>query len=450
MAIHRLKPAFVDRVTRAGMYADGGGLYLQVGEGGGAKSWVFRYSRTRFGRTGEAHMGLGPAHTVGLHDARELARLCRVQMLQGIDPLEARKSDRLDKQLEAGKRVTFAFCADDYCNHKLKTWAPSTARAARRQIRMYLYPMLEKVPISMIDHHQCVQVIKPIWERKPPTGTLVRMHLEAILDRAKAHGYRTGDNPASLKGPLGVLLPAIGEIHFVKHHASLPYREIGAFMAQLRTYKSPNLINGISVSGEALQFIILTAVRIRQAQEMHWQEIDWENRLWTCPWQRTKSGKKTKKDHLIPLSEPALAILKKMEAIQSVDGIQSEFVFVHNRPSNQEELGRRLRRVGGKNLVGKLISPEGVVHFLQNSLRRKDLTVHGFRATFSAWANDLGRDREAIEMALDHAVGNEVERIYARDAKRLEQRRKLMDEWAEHCGRTEPLPGDVIPFRQAK
>jgi hypothetical protein len=159
MTIHRLKAAFIDKVVRPGMYADGGGLYLQVGQGGGAKPWIFRYSRTRFGRPGETNMGLGPTHTIGLHDARELARSCRLQMLQGIDPLDARKSDRLGKQLEAAKQVTFAFCAEDYCAHKLKTWAPTTARAAARQIRMYLYPKLEKLPIQSIDHLLVEQVI---------------------------------------------------------------------------------------------------------------------------------------------------------------------------------------------------------------------------------------------------------------------------------------------------
>jgi integrase len=449
MTIHRLKPGFVDKVTDAGMYADGGGLYLQVGEGGGAKSWIFRYSRVRFGKRGEAHMGLGPTHTIGLNDARELARECRRTLLQGTEPLEARRADRLTKQLEAAKQVTFASCAEEYCAHKSKTWVPRTARSAARQIRQYLYPKFEKMLIGAIDHLQVEHVIKPLWEQKPPTATLVRMHLEAILDRAKARGYRTGDNPASLKGPLGILLSDIRNIHVVTHHASMPYQEIGTFMTLLRDYKSPHLTNGISVTGELLQFIILTAVRIDEARGMRWGEIDWPNRLWTCPWRRTKPGKKTKKDHLVPLSDPALAILRKMQAIQSEDGIQSDFVFVHNRPGDQEQLEHRIRR-GGRELTGRLISSEGVVRFLKRSMARNDLTVHGFRSTFSAWANDLGRNREAIEMTLDHAIGSKVERIYARDAQRLEQRRKLLEEWGEFCGRTEPLAGSILPFRQPK
>src|SRR5438034_9281428 len=110
MAIHRLKPRFVDTVTGAGMYADGGGLYLQVGAGGSAKSWIFRYSRSPFGKPGEAHMGLGPTHTISLDEARELARECRQQILGGVDPLADRKAKQRAKKLEASKHVTFEFC----------------------------------------------------------------------------------------------------------------------------------------------------------------------------------------------------------------------------------------------------------------------------------------------------------------------------------------------------
>ncbi len=298
MSIHRLSPAFVDRVTRAGMYADGQGLYLQVGEGGGAKSWIFRYSRSRFGKPGDVHMGLGAVHTIRLHDARELARACRVQLLQGVDPVEARKSDRLGNQLAAAKDKTFEFCGDEYIAHKSLTWVPGTAKKAKSHIRRYLYPKLGKLPIGAIDHIQVVQVIKPLWVTKTPTARMVLWHLYATLEYAKAMDRRTGDNPASLKGKLGKLLPAMEAIHTVKHHASLPYQEIGTFMAQLRTHKPR--INRMSVTRDLLEFIILTCVRLSQAREMRWNEIDDKKCLWTCPWQRTKTGRKKKYDHLVP------------------------------------------------------------------------------------------------------------------------------------------------------
>jgi integrase len=446
MAIHRLKAIFVDKVTRAGMYADGAGLYLQVGKGGGAKSWIFRYSRVRFGRPGEAHMGLGPKHTISPHDAREMARECRRQLLQGLDPMETRKSVRVAKQLDAAKQVTFACCAEEYCDYKLKTWAPSTAKTAARAIHVYLYPKLERMPISAITSLHVEEVIKPLWEKKTPTAMLVRMHLEAILDRAKAKGFRTGDNPASLKGPLGVLLPDSQQVHIIRHHASLPYQEIGAFMRSLRAYKSRRLSNGKSVFAALLQFIILTAVRVSEAREMCWSEIDWNTKLWTCPWQRTKTGKKTWKDHFVPLSNPALAILKGMQVIQSEDGIESNFVFLHAEPRDKREQARRIAQ-GGRQLTGKVVSHGGIIFFLQKRMGRKDLTVHGFRSTFSSWANDTGFQREDIEMALDHLVGNRVERIYARDAQRLESRKRLMHAWGEYCERAEPFDAKVIPMR---
>src|SRR5262245_37167219 len=103
MTIHRLKPRFVATVKVKGMYPDGGGLYLQVGDGGRAKSWIFRY---HVEGKGDRQMGLGPEHTIGLAEARERARLCRVQRLDGLDPIDARNAERLAQRLEAAKQVT--------------------------------------------------------------------------------------------------------------------------------------------------------------------------------------------------------------------------------------------------------------------------------------------------------------------------------------------------------
>jgi integrase len=497
MAIHRLKLRDVERETRAGMYADGGGLYLQIGDGG-ARSWIFRYSRSRFGKAGDAHMGIGPTHTVSLDHARELAQALRLQLLKGIDPLEARKTERLAKRLEEAKHVTFAECAADYVAHKSKTWAASTTKQAKRAIHNHLNPVFKDLPIADINHLHLHRVLEPMWNTTAPWARNIVFHLSGIFERAKAKGYRTGDNPASLKGPLGLLLHEFRDIHTVQHHDSLPYQQIGALMAQLRTppekstaytlaeaaeatgidrsailrsvhegrlrgdkkpgvFGSPWFVDPIELfkvyprknapavrplmplSSYILQFIILTAVRSGQVRHMRWDECDWKNRLWTCPWQRTKTGRKTKNPHVIPLSEPALQILEVMREEQKTSGVPSEFVFAH---------GRAFAGVGA--LEGKPVSDTAVREHLRRNCDRPDVTVHGFRATFSSWANDNNFPRETIEMALDHLIGNLVERIYARDAQRLDQRRGLMDAWAECCARADPLPGDVIKFRQAK
>jgi integrase len=500
MAIHRLKLRDVERATRAGMYSDGLGLYLQVGEGGDAKSWIFRYSRSRFGKSGDAHMGLGPTHTVSLDEARELARTLRQQLLNGIDPLEARKADRLAKRLEASKHVTFAECAADYIAHKSRTWRATTTRQAKRAISKHLNPAFKDLPITEMNHLQLHKVLEPMWTSQPPWARTVLIHLKGIFDRAKAKGFRPGDNPASLEGPLGLLLHDIRDIHTVQHHDSLPYQEVGALMARLRTppekptaytlaeaaeatgidrsaiqraiydgrlpaQKNPGIKFGapwfvepdelfklyprknapaarprMPLSSYILQFVILTAVRFGQVQRMRWDECDLPNKLWTCPWQRTKNGRKTKKPHLIPLSEPAIKILEQMREEQKTSGVPSEFVFAHGRAFT----------AGYGALEGKPVSDNAVRDHLRRHCDRPDVTIHGFRASFSSWANDNNFPRDCIEMALDHLIGNQVERIYARDAQRLDQRRRLMESWAEYCGRAEPLPGDVIPFRQAK
>jgi hypothetical protein len=167
MAIHRLKPRFVDTVTKAGMYSDGAGLYLQVGEGGGAKSWIFRYSRRRFGKPGEAHMGLGSTHTFSLDEAREIARAYRQQIKQGIDPLESRKAERLTKKLEESKHVTFGFCAADYLKAKVKEGLrPNSIELLERMIRLYLNPVLKDVPVAAIDHQQMYQILDRVLAHK--------------------------------------------------------------------------------------------------------------------------------------------------------------------------------------------------------------------------------------------------------------------------------------------
>jgi integrase len=444
MAIHKLKPAFVETVTRHGVYSDGGGLYLRVQ--GTSKSWIFRFARSRFGGSGETEMGLGAVHTINVHDARELARQCRAQLLQGVNPLQARKSDQLERQLAAARDMTFGFCAADYFAHMGKTkWEPTTHALAKRRFEKYVLPKLQNIPISAIDHLQIEEVLRPIWESIPTQASIIRQHIEAVFDRATAKCYRVGDNPASLKGPLGVLMPSISEIHTVEHLPSLPYQKIGAFMAQLRSYKG--IKTAATMAAVQLEFIILTAVRGGETHEMQWSEIDWENRLWTCPAQRTKLKKE---HHIVPLSEPALAILEKMRTLQKEAGVEfSEFVFVRALPLG--EIYHDKKRQHRQRELACVSLPDGSAsRLLYRSLGRTDITLHGFRTTFSSWANDHGYEREAIEMALGHKVGNKVERIYSRDATRLQQRRILMEDWGKHCGRIEPAPGEIIPFRQAK
>jgi integrase len=261
------------------------------------------------------------------------------------------------------------------------------------------------------------------------------MQLKAMLDRAKGQGWRTADNPAALDGPLGILVRDIERSHIGTPHPALPFQEMGPFMAQLRAVRTFG--DKLSVSALVLEFIILTAVRASQATGMRWDEIDFNKRTWTCPWQRTKTGKKTQHDHVIMLSEAALTVLMRARQME----VKSEFVFCSQRDWWN---GRKPHR------AGTAIERHAPSVALNLQMKRRDITVHGFRTSFSSWANENHFPEDAIEISLDHEIGAKIRRLYARDAEHKELRHRLMEAWGEYCSRPEPLPAEVVPFRQVK
>jgi integrase len=168
-----------------------------------------------------------------------------------------------------------------------------------------------------------------------------------------------------------------------------------------------------SITARALEFIVLTAARSGEAVDARWDEID--ARLWTVPASRMKAGR----EHRVPLSEPALAVLEAMRSIQ-----QSAYVF----PGAN----------AGQPVRG------GTVWWLANQLA--GVSVHGLRSSFRDWASERTNfQREVCEMALAHAIPSAVEKAYRR-GDLFEKRRKLMDAWAEFCGKP-AAAGDVARIR---
>src|SRR5262249_44440087 len=161
-------------------------------------------------------------------------------------------------------------------------------------------PVVGKLPVAAVDTGLVLKVLEPIWTKKPETASRVRGRMEAVLDWAKVRGYRTGENPARWRGHLDHLLPAKAKVRKVEHHAALPYARIGAFLAALRKQ------NGIAA--RALEFLVLTASRTGETLGTAWDEIDMGAKLWTIPAGRMKTGK----EHRVPLSDVALAVLQHM------------------------------------------------------------------------------------------------------------------------------------------
>jgi integrase len=225
---------------------------------------------------------------------------------------------------------------------------------------------------------------------------------------ARVRQLREGDNPARWRGHLDHVLPAQSKLQRVKHHAALPYSEVGAFMTHLR--------NRPGITPRALEFTILTATRRGEVRGARWSEI--KDGVWTIPPERMKG----EKDHRIPLSKRALELLASLPR-------EGDFIFP----------GARAQQPLSVNAPNHALDRMG----------RSDLTVHGFRSTFRDWAAETtGYPNHVVEMALAHAIGDAVEAAYRR-GDLFEKRRRLMQDWADYCERGR-VKGDVVPLRSQK
>jgi integrase len=379
--IAQLTALDVKRAKRRGLYADGGQLYLQV-HSDGNRSWIFRY-----GAQGQRHHGLGAVHTVTLAEAREKARERRKLLLEGVDPIAAKKARKAAAQLEAAKSITFAEAAQTYINDHHAAWKnPKNQQQWRNTLATYAYRVIGKLPVAMIDTDLVKRVLQPIWHEKPETASRVRMRIERVLGWATVHGYRSGDNPARWRGHLDHLLPAQGKIAPVKHHAALPYADVPAFIRELRERDG--------AAAEAFEFLVLTATRTGEVLGATWDELDLKAETWVVPASRMKSAR----EHRVPLSARAVEILKE----QPRDG---ERIF----PFSNMAFLQLLKRMG------------------------RDVTAHGFRSSFRDWAAETHEAaRDTVEMALAHRVSDKTEAAYRR-GDLLAKRRKLMDDWATFC-----------------
>jgi integrase len=403
--LNRLSEVAVRGKKRPGYSADGGGLYLRVAVGG-SKGWIFRFSRN--GRTRDA--GLGPYPAVTLVRAREEAERCRRLVAAGIDPIDARQQERERARVASAKATTFEQCANAFLASRELGWKSAGYSAQWRSIlRHYVNPVVGALPVHTVDTGLLLKVVEPIWGEKPEMANRVRAVIESILNWAKARGHRAGENPAAWRGHLDQLLPARSKVRRPQHHPALPYADMPAFMEQLRGRDA--------IAARALEFIILTASRPGEGLGVPWAEIDLDSKTWTVPARRMKSGR----EHRVPLSRRAMAIVTEMAEIRLND-----FVF----PGMKE--GRAMSEMGPR--------------FLLRSLR-PGVTRHGFRSTFRDWAAETTNfPNHVVEMALAHMVGDRVEAAYRR-GDLFEKRRRLMEAWAGYCARA-PESAKVLPLRQ--
>lgn len=385
-------PAEVRRLTKPGYHAVGGvsGLLLRVSQTGG-RSWVLRAmvgSRRR-------DIGLGGYPDTTLAGARERAREAKNLIRQGIDPIEERRQAQAALKAAQESHKTFADLWEQFLEAKLVSVTKKTRQHWISSIERYALPVIGSAIVAEIDKTHIEKVLVPIWTKKPIMGRKLRQRIERILGFATAKGYRSGPNPAAWKHNLEEILPATSEVHKVTHFRALPHDDAREFMEQLRQREG--------MAARALEFAILTAARSGEVRGARWDEVDFKRKRWSIPADRMKMDR----DHVVPLSDAALAVLEKMPR-------DSDLIFTAPR--------------GGQ------LSDMSLLAVIKRMGYRERTTAHGFRSTFKDWATEETDVQDFIsEMALAHSVGDEVYRAYKR-SDLVAKRRRLMREWAQFLG----------------
>lgn len=406
--VKELSALEVARIAKPGLHFVGGvaGLAMQV-QPSGARSWALRLSVA--GKRRE--MGLGGFPDVTLADARRRAREEREKVDKGLDPIAERKAAASRLRAEQARSFTFQSAALTYINTHESGWRNAKHAEQWRNTLASTYPTIGPLQVRDVGLPEVLSVLQPIWKTKTETASRLRGRIESVLDWATARGYRDGANPARWKGHLDHLLPAPGKITKTGHHRAIAVADIGTFMTSLRAQDG--------VGARALEFVILTAARSGEVRGATWSEIDLEDAMWRVPGDRMKAGK----EHRVPLSDPALVLLRGLPRSAGTD-------LVFSAPR------------GGKLSDMALVAVT----------RRMAVAAvpHGFRSTFRDWcAESTNYPREVAEMALAHAIGDKVEAAYRR-GDLFAKRRQMMGDWATFCAMPRPTRGAVIPLHSGR
>lgn len=396
----------VSRLKQPGLHSIGGvaGLQMQI-TAAGARTWVLRVMIGGKRRD----MGLGGFPDVPLADARRRAREARDRIEQGIDPIEQRREAKSLLMASRASIKTFAECVSGMIAARESEWRNAKHRAQwLSTLETYAGPVIGPLRVSDVAMPHIVEILQPIWKTKTETAMRLRGRIEAVLDWARVSGYRTGENPARWKGHLDHVLPKPSKITTVEHHTALDVDAVAEFISALRQ------IGGMGA--KALEFAIYTAARSGEVRGARWSEINLAEAVWTVPGERMKAGK----EHRVPLSKQALAVLTS------------------------------LPQAKGKTLVfqaprGGMLSDMSMTAVLRRM--KIDAVPHGFRSTFRDWAAERTNfPRELAEKALAHMLDNKTEAAYQR-SDMFAKRAGMMAAWGTFC-ETPMKSAKVTPLRR--
>lgn len=373
------------------------GLGFTPGTEKGRGKWnlIFVSPETRKRR----EFGLGTYPTVGVADARERALEARRLIALGKDPVEQKRLTTA-AATAAASTLTFEQAARSYIDASQEGWRNAKHKAQwKSTLETYVFPKIGKIKVTDLQSNDFAGVLKPIWLKKPETASRIKQRCYKVMKWCRAQGL-VANNPVDV---LDDLLPKQpGKRERVKHHPSMPWRDIPAFMQKITRMAKPT--STVSL----LEFVILTAARSGEARAMRWEEVDFNKSVWTVPAERMKA----KVLHRVPLSTRALEILERQRAHHP----ESDLVFPALR-------GGELTDMALTKFLRDHKAPSGDIG--------RTATAHGFRSSFRDWCSEGGIARDLAERALAHTIKNQAEAAYHR-TDLLEQRRPVMEDWATY------------------
>jgi integrase len=374
-----------------------GGLRLEPGSVKGQGKWILRFTSPSTGRRRD--MGLGVYPEIGVAEARTRGLAARQTLANGRDPIEERGADRAARKANA-EAMTFEQAARKVHEEQEPGWA-NKKHAAQwlNTLREHVFPRIGNRKVAELTPAEFAEALRPIWLPTPETATRVKQRCHKVMKWCWAHGL-VSSNPVD--NVVHLLPQRNGARERTTHQPAMPWRAIPDFVHS-KLHSGP-----YNVSRALLEFVILTAARSGEARAMTWSEIDLSARVWTVPAGRMKA----KVAHRVPLSQRAVEIL----SAQRVQHPETDPVF----PS-----------VRGLVLSDMVLTKFLRDHKVLSSEPGRVATAHGFRSSFRDWASENGYPRDLAERALAHTVTNQVEAAYHR-TDLLEQRRAMMEAWAEH------------------
>lgn len=381
--------------------ADGKGLFLEV-RPNGSKFWRYRY---KIGGK-ENLYAVGEYPDMGLAEARAEREAARKLVKQGIHPSHQRRTDTLRRSIEAGS--TFEAVAETWIKENAAHWSDNYRRQIDQRLKGDAFPYIGALPIASVTPAHVKDVLKRVERRgAAASAKLLRTWIGGVFRYAAGELLVDTDPTWPLRNTI--------RAPKTKHIQHLSAKAIPAFLQALERVQAEY------ATMVAAKLLWLTVVRTIELRAAEWSEFDFDAKLWTIPAERMKM----REPHVVPLSEQAIELLRTLQPLTG----RGRYVFPGRKDREQPLTHEAIRDVFNRaGYAGKF-------------------TPHGVRSTFSTYFNEADADHELIELTLAHAERNKVRGAY-NHAKKLEQRRQLLQQWADLSDAWR-AGAKVLPFRAA-